>query len=178
MNPPKARSGTRPAGGPKPGRGATPPALRPLWTCPKCGARFVTRNMWHACGRYSLDAFFEGRPRARELFAAWERFVRRAGAFDVVPQKTRIVFVARTRFAGVARVGPDSIVAAFGLPRRIEDARFQRTEWPGTGWWGYRFRLENEDQLDASLLRLVKEAYEQMGLQRRLAAAKRPRTRT
>jgi uncharacterized protein DUF5655 len=163
-------AGTRPAPRRrKATKAAVTPAERPLWTCPQCGARFVTRNMWHSCGRHSLDAFFEGRPRARELFAAWERFVRRAGAFEVVPQKTRIVFVARTRFAGVPRVRKDHIVAGFALSRAIDDPRFQRTEYAGTGWWGYRFRLEREDQLDPALFRLVKEAYEQMGMQRRLA---------
>src|SRR5262249_33103523 len=24
----------------------------PLWTCPRCGARLVTRNLWHSCGRF------------------------------------------------------------------------------------------------------------------------------
>lgn len=27
----------------------------PLWTCPSCGARFVTRNMWHSCGEFTPD---------------------------------------------------------------------------------------------------------------------------
>ena len=25
---------------------------KPLWTCPKCGHSFVTRNIWHSCNRY------------------------------------------------------------------------------------------------------------------------------
>jgi hypothetical protein len=33
-----------------------------LWTCPRCGARFVTRNMPHGCGEYPVDGFFEGKP--------------------------------------------------------------------------------------------------------------------
>jgi hypothetical protein len=33
---------------------------KPLWTCPKCGHRFVTRNMWHSCSDYSLESHFEG----------------------------------------------------------------------------------------------------------------------
>ena len=41
-----------------------------LWTCPKCGAKLVGRNMAHACGDYSIDTFLEGKgERARVLFA-------------------------------------------------------------------------------------------------------------
>ena len=32
----------------------------PLWHCPKCGARLVTRNLWHSCGRFTLEALFSG----------------------------------------------------------------------------------------------------------------------
>jgi len=27
----------------------------PLWTCPRCGAKLVTKNLWHSCGRATLD---------------------------------------------------------------------------------------------------------------------------
>ena len=32
-----------------------------LWRCPKCGHRFVTRNIWHSCGHYRLADHFEGK---------------------------------------------------------------------------------------------------------------------
>jgi hypothetical protein len=31
-----------------------------LWHCPKCGARLVNRNLWHSCGRFTLEALFSG----------------------------------------------------------------------------------------------------------------------
>ena len=34
----------------------------PLWTCPKCGARLITRNLSHSCGTFSLDALFAKSP--------------------------------------------------------------------------------------------------------------------
>lgn len=58
---------------------------KPLWSCPKCGNRLVTRNMWHSCGRHPLA----GQP------------VRECGRFSVVSQKTRICFMVRVRFAGM-----------------------------------------------------------------------------
>ena len=33
---------------------------QPLWHCPKCGARLVTRNLWHSRGRFTLEALFSG----------------------------------------------------------------------------------------------------------------------
>ena len=59
-----------------------------LWTCPRCGARFVTRNLSHGCGDYSVDGFFEGKPpRARELYEALVRAVGEIGPFEQVPTK-------------------------------------------------------------------------------------------
>jgi hypothetical protein len=26
--------------------------------CPRCGARSVTRNLWHSCGTFTLDGLF------------------------------------------------------------------------------------------------------------------------
>lgn len=32
--------------------------LPPLWTCPECGAKFVSANMSHSCGRYTVEELF------------------------------------------------------------------------------------------------------------------------
>ena len=31
-----------------------PHSARPLWTCPKCGAKLLTKNLWHSCCRAAL----------------------------------------------------------------------------------------------------------------------------
>jgi hypothetical protein len=42
---------------------------RPLWTCPRCGRKFVTRNMWHSCSPHTVERFLAGKgPRARAMF--------------------------------------------------------------------------------------------------------------
>ena len=28
--------------------------------CPRCGARLVTRNLWHSCGAFTLEGLFPG----------------------------------------------------------------------------------------------------------------------
>jgi hypothetical protein len=90
---------------PTPGRPtARTLAKRPLWTCPKCGAKLVGRNMWHACGDYSVEKFLEGKgPVARSLFGRLVDLIRICGPFEYAPAKTRVAFMVRVRFAAVTR---------------------------------------------------------------------------
>lgn len=75
---------------------------RPLWTCPKCGARLVTRNLWHSCGRFTLeDLFAKSHSGALALARGSVELFRSLGDVQVIPQKTRLVCVARVRFAGL-----------------------------------------------------------------------------
>ena len=78
---------------------------KPLWTCPTCGHRFVTRNMWHSCSNYSLEGHFERKePSVRQVFDKLLGLAEQCGPVTVIPQKTRIAIQARVRFAGgVAR---------------------------------------------------------------------------
>ena len=74
----------------------------PLWVCPDCGARLVSRNLWHSCVRSTLDALFEGaadpvRDAARRYVAVLQAL----GDVQVIAQKSRLVCVARVRFAGL-----------------------------------------------------------------------------
>ena len=115
-----------------------PPKPKPLWRCPKCGERFVTRNMWHSCGRYSLKAHFAGcEPNVFRMFKKFAAMVRRCGPARIIPQKTRIVFQARVRFAGcVAR--KSYLLVAFASTRRLEDPRFVRIERYMPRWYAMR----------------------------------------
>jgi hypothetical protein len=36
-----------------------PVARRPLWTCPKCGVKLVTRNLWRSCGEATLAEWID-----------------------------------------------------------------------------------------------------------------------
>lgn len=116
-----------------------------LWTCPRCGARFVTRNLWHGCGDYSVDGFFEGTgARLRALYDAWVSLVGEFGPFGQVPTKSRIAFMVRVRFAGVVRLRKDGLVCGFWLKRRIDSPRFTQVEHLGRSDWIYQFVLRDE----------------------------------
>ena len=65
---------------------------RPLWTGPKCGHRFVGRNMWHSCARHTIaEHFVDKDPALRRLFQAYRAVVHSAGPGHVYAQKTRII---------------------------------------------------------------------------------------
>src|SRR5262245_42164883 len=73
---------------------------RPLWRCPACGHRFVTRNLAHSCGNYTLEHHFGDKPAyVRELFEGFVDAVGGFGPFQTEFQKTRIAFTVRVRFA-------------------------------------------------------------------------------
>jgi hypothetical protein len=135
------------------------PTRPPLWKCPKCGHRFVTRNLWHSCVRVPLARHFQGRdPRLRRLFDAYRAFVRRCGPFTVYAQRTRIVFMTRARFTG-AVVGKHTLRSALWLKRRAAHSIFDRVEHIGRNDWVHYFRIEDTSQFDARFLALVREAY-------------------
>lgn len=104
-----------------------------------------------------LETHFEGRPRARELFAAYLAAVRSLGPVTVVSSKSRIAFMTRVRFAG-CQVRKDWLLAGFWLVRRIESARFSKVESLGPRIWLYWFPIRAESDIDAEMISWLAEA--------------------
>lgn len=143
---------------------------KPLWRCPLCGHKFVTPNLWHSCGRYKIADHFRGKsPDVRQAFDALLKAARRCGRVTVYAQKTRIVFQARVRFAGII-VRKNWLDAGLWLKRRVKHPRLARVEDFGKLGFGLHFHLRNRADIDSSLGLLVKEAYRD-GQQGRRAAA-------
>jgi Domain of unknown function (DUF5655) len=135
------------------------PAKRPLWRCPKCGHRFVTKNLWHSCVRVSVAEHFRGKPPDRKR--TWDRLLataRKCGPVTAYAQKTRLVIMARVRFAGVV-VRTSHLDAGLWLRRRVEHPRLLRVEDYGRLGYGHHFRLERPADIDARLQKLLEEAY-------------------
>lgn len=75
---------------------------RDLWQCPRCGHRFTHANTWHSCGTADLADHFRGRaPGVKAAYAAFEALVRSCGEVTIIPQKSRIAFQVRMRFAAL-----------------------------------------------------------------------------
>jgi hypothetical protein len=141
--------------------------LRPLWKCPKCGAEFVGRNMSHSCGKFSLDDLFaKSNPQVMKLFRKYAKMVRACGPVKMIPQKTRVVFMTRVRFAG-AMPRKNYLLCSIGLPRRLENSRFIKIESYLKHFHGHTFRINSLNELDDEVQRWLHEAYT-VGLQKPL----------
>ncbi len=152
---------------------------RPLWRCPKCGERFVTAHMWHACGKYSLEKLFAGcQPHVLKLFRKFANLVRKVGPVRVIPQKTRVVFQVRVRFGG-AVPRKSYLRCGLALPRRMKHPRLFKIESYAPHFHGHWFRVDSEKDLDADVRRWIRLAYKvgaqeylQAGQKRRVVPAK------
>jgi hypothetical protein len=130
-----------------------------LWTCPKCGHQFVSRNLWHSCSNYEIDAHFKGREATlREIFDKLVEITSQNGPVTVYAQKTRIVFMVQVRFASV-RVQKNWLVFGLWLTRRVEHPLLIKTEVFGPNSFGLGFRLSRPEDIDAALVALIAEAY-------------------
>jgi hypothetical protein len=119
----------------------------------------VTRNLWHACGRYRLADHFRGaEPGVRRAFDRLVALARRCGPVTVYAQKTRIVLQVRVRFAG-GMVRKRWFEAALWLKRRVDHPTLSRVEELGRLGYAHHFRLAGAQDLDTAFGRLVREAY-------------------
>jgi hypothetical protein len=149
----------------------------PLWRCPVCGQRFVTRNMPHSCEVTTLDAYFAtAKPELRDLFDRFVAAVRENGAVTVNATKSRIALQVRGRFAGIERPRTDYLVASFLLTTPIQSARLTRVEYLPPHYYVHRLRLRQPADIDAELKRWLAQAY-QVGAQRHVTDPDWPKLR-
>ncbi|HEU5179454.1 MAG TPA: DUF5655 domain-containing protein [Candidatus Polarisedimenticolia bacterium] len=154
---------------------------RPLWTCPKCGARLVTRNLWHSCGRFKLeDLFAKASPGALGLARKSVALLESLGDVQVIPQKTRLVCVARVRFGGLVP-HKDGLRISFALRRWLRSRRIVKTEDFGPRWRIHVVGIRSQRDLDAELKSWLQESHDTVGVQsdflRAPSRAAKPRRR-
>ncbi len=134
-------------------------ALPELWTCPRCGHQFVSRNLWHSCGQYNLDDHFRGKdPVLKETFDRLVEIGRLCGPVKVYAQKTRIVFMVRVRFGG-AVVHKRFLDCPFWLTHPVEHPLLSKIEVLGPRIHIAHFRLAHPADIDSALQDLVCEVY-------------------
>lgn len=149
----------------------------PLWRCPVCGQRFVTRNMPHSCEVMALAAYFAtAKPELRNLFDRFVTAVRENGPVTVNATKSRVALQVRGRFAGIERPRRDYLVASFVLTTPIQSARLTRVEYLPPYYYVHRLRLREPADIDAELKRWLAQAY-QVGAQRHVSQTDWPKLR-
>jgi hypothetical protein len=134
--------------------------LPDLWHCPHCGAAFTSRNQWHACGTFSLETLSDrSAPFVRELYEAFREEVEQCGPVTIVPQRSRVVFMVRMRFAALmprkAGLRGHLVLAA-----RHEAPCFDKIESLSRHNHLHLFRLTAPEQLDAVFQHWIGEAYQ------------------
>ena len=124
--------------------------------------------MAHSCVTIPLgDLFSRSTPGARAAFDAFVALVRRCGPIEVIGQKTRIVIMARVRFAG-ATVLRDRVRLNIALTRRIDAPWVERIDtYMGGRWQAHHFIVRSKTELDSipGLPDLVCEGYHDLGMQ-------------
>ena len=144
--------------------------LPPLWVCPSCGARLVSRNLWHSCVQITLDELFaKSDPPVLELARTYVSMLHSLGDVQVIAQKTRLVCVARVRFAGLSP-RKDGFLANFSLHRWLDSPRIVNTAEYGPRWRSHHVLVQAPMDLDDELKSWLQESHDVVGLQRGLRA--------
>ncbi|HZM85698.1 MAG TPA: DUF5655 domain-containing protein [Blastocatellia bacterium] len=132
---------------------------KPLWDCPACGQRFVTRNMSHSCGHHDVDEHFvDKHPQIRDLFEALLQAVRQIGPVHVYAQKTRIVFQTRGRFVAVTP-RKSHLGGHIWLKRPRSHRVIHRIDSLLDRDFIHNFRIKRFEDLDEEFCDLLREAY-------------------
>jgi hypothetical protein len=123
--------------------------------------------MWHSCGKFTLkDLFAKSDPNIPTLFRKFAGMVRSCGPVTLIPQKTRVVFMDRVRFAG-AYPRKSYLLCSIALPERFENPRFVKIESYTPNWHGHYFRVESAMDLDSEIQSWLHESYK-VGQQKHL----------
>ena len=139
--------------------------LPALWVCPKCGARLVSRNLSHSCGQFTLDDLFaSAAPSVIDLARRYVEMLRSLGDVQALAQKTRLVCVARVRFASVYP-RKKGFLAGFALRRWLDSSRIVKTEDYGPRWCYHFVLIQSDSDLNDELRAWLQESHDTVGLQ-------------
>jgi hypothetical protein len=125
----------------------------------------VSKNLWHSCGTFTIEDLFAGaKPGVVELARKYVRLLKSLGDVQVIPQKTRLVCVARVRFAGLypKKTG---FTAGFALRRWLRHPRIVRTADYGPRWRGHFVDIRSAEDLNEQLRGWLQESHDTVGLQ-------------
>ena len=130
----------------------------------------------HSCEVRSLEAHLErASPAVRETFEALRDVLGQIGPHGEVPVKTMILLRAVSNFGGVT-IKRDALDLEFASRRALSHARIRKSQQYGTTRFSHHVRLTGPADVDASVARWLKAAYE-VGCGRRKPSAKAIKSR-
>lgn len=132
---------------------------KPLWQCPVCGEKFVTANQWHSCGKFRLETLFSrSEPHVFRIYEKFLKMVMACGPVTIIPQKTRVAFQVRMRFASLYP-RKSYLLGGFIFAQRHTDPKFHKIETYSPRNHLHYFRLESKDDLDDDFQNWIAKAY-------------------
>lgn len=139
-----------------------------MWSCPRCGRTFASRNQVHTCARLGdLDRHFaRASPAVRATFDRVVAVARDLGPVEILPERTRIALHARMSFAAFMP-RRHWLAGHLVLARYIDHPRFPRVETISPRNVVHTFRLSSPDEVDEQFAAWLAEAY-QVGIQHHL----------
>ena len=109
---------------------------------------------------HTVEQHFDGRePQVRAVYDKLVNAARALGPVTEDPKKTSIHLNRRTAFAGVA-TRKSAIILTLKANSDIDDARVVKHERASANRWHLDVRLEQPRDVDASVVRWLKQAYE------------------
>lgn len=133
-----------------------------MWTCPDCGHQFVNTNQSHSCGSYTLEDFLKDKsPTAIALFNHFIGTYRKIGPLTLHPVKTRVALMTSMRFCAINKIAKDHINGHLVLVTPYENAScFYKMDNLNNRFFVHHFRLYRPSDVNAALIKHMKEAYE------------------
>jgi len=109
---------------------------------------------------HTIEQHFDGsEPQVRAVYDKLVNAARTLGPVEEDPKKTSIHLNRRTAFAGVA-TRKSAIILTLKASSDIDDARIVKHEQASANRWHLNIRLEQPRDVDASVVRWLKQAYE------------------
>ncbi len=129
-----------------------------MWSCPRCGHRFLRRSRTHSCGIYRIADRFKGKSAVvKVIYRTFKEQLAEHGRVTVYAQKTGIIFHKRHRFAlAVPRKGGMDFALCLRKPRKHRTLR--RIEHFGGRCYRHWFRIADPKEINTAFRRLVKES--------------------
>ena len=132
-----------------------------LWTCPRCGQKFVNRNQSHSCGSYTVDDFLRHKSeKAVDLFNHFLSEYRKIGRFDLHPVKTRVALTTQIRFCAINKIGDDFIDVHFVLTKEYHCPCFYKIDNLGDRFFVHHLRIHDRSDICSEVKKYMRLAYQ------------------
>ncbi|MBC8343709.1 MAG: hypothetical protein ISR55_05590 [Bacteroidetes bacterium] len=141
-----------------------------MWTCPKCGQKFVVNKAYHSCLENSVDNMLFGKSQHTiELFLFFIEEYEKIGKIVLHPSKSRIAFAAKIRFGYIHRLGRNYVDVVFQFRKNYKDSKqfYKIAQVPNSNIFNHYVRIKAKEDITSQLKEYMQLAYD-IGLRKHL----------